>query len=416
VREITDRGSAAPEPDDIVRSVASTAWTCVCGRRVPPFIFTCRCGQKRPADAGGVAGASTAPRPNRAPAAPRPPTPPRTAAVAPPRPVPPSPPRPVPPSPPVASAPAPATVLRKPTTLRPPSSRAVPAIPTLPPTPLPPRTLAPPPLVRESMGEPRELGFRLQPRRRPLRRLQDLPSWAQKVLIGVAVVAFYFAARALNRFRVSFTSRDVAIERLIPLMGLEAARQEAGRQHGACFDKAYRTGWVKWQDYSFDATTHADCVLRSVMAGVARRDREQARAGRAAEAARRPPAPARTPPPPPRTPRPSLSRVALGNVQVSRWSRAPQVSGNLRFVAIGSADALASIAMCSYAVTCEGQAQAPEQRALAPCPLRVQGAKGEGELDFALLTPAPAEGACSVHLSLTDGTRPRSSMVVVPLP
>jgi hypothetical protein len=234
----------------------------------------------------------------------------------------------------------------------------------------------------------------------------------------VAVVAFYFAARALNRFRVSFAARDVAIETLIPLMGLEAARQQAGRQHGACFDKAYRTGWVKWQDYSFDATTHAGCVLRGVMTDAARRNLEQSRAARAAEAARRPPAPARTPPPPPppRTPPPSLSRVALGNVQVSRWSRAPQVSGNLRFVAIGSADALASIAMCSYVVTCEGMDQAPGQRALAPCPLRVQGAKGEGELDFALLIPVPAEGACSVQLSLTDGTRPRSSLVVVPLP
>jgi hypothetical protein len=103
-------------------------------------------------------------------------------------------------------------------------------------------------------------------------------------------------------------------------------------------------------------------------------------------------------------------------VQVSRWSRTPQINGHLRFVAIGSAEALASVAMCSYAVTCEGQAQAVGQRALTPCLLTVQGAKGEGELDFALLTPAPAEGACSVHLSLTDGLRPRSAMVVVPLP
>ena len=267
------------------------------------------------------------------------------------------------------------------------------------------------------MGEPRELGFRLQPRSRPLRTLRDLPPWARKVLIGVAVVAFYFAARALNRFRVSFTSRDVAIETLIPLMGVEAARQEAGRQHEACFDKAYQTGWAKWQDFSFDEKKHADCVLRGVMADTARRNQDEVRALRAREAALRPPAPApaRTPPPPPRTPAPPLSRVAVGNVQVSRWSRAPQINGNLRFVAIGSADALASVALCSYVVTCEGQAQAG-QRALTPCPLRVQGAKGEGELDFVLLTPAPAEGACSMHLSLTDGTRPRSGMVVVPLP
>ena len=294
----------------------------------------------------------------------------------------------------------------------------MPAIPTLAPTPLPPRTAAPTPLMRESTREPRELGFRLQPRRRPLRRLQDLPPWARKVLIGIAVVAFYFAARAFNRFRVSFNARDVAIESLIPLMGLEAARHEAGRQHDACFDKAYQTGWVRWQDFSFDETKHADCVLRGVMADTARRNLAAARAARAAEAARRPPAPARTPPPPPapRTPAPILGRVALGNVQVSRWSRTPQVSGHLRFVAIGNAEALASVAMCSYVVTCEGQAQAPGQRALVPCPLTIQGAKGEGELDFTLLTPAPAEGACSVHLSLTDGTRPRSGMVVVPLP
>jgi hypothetical protein len=270
------------------------------------------------------------------------------------------------------------------------------------------------------MGEPGELGFRVQPRRRPVRTLRDLPPWARNVLIGLGVVAFYFAARALNRFRVSFTARDVAIEALIPLMGVQAARQEAGRQHDVCFDKAYRTGWAWWQDYSFDEKKHADCVLRAVMADAARRNMAQARAARAAEAARRPVAAVsvRTPPPPPppRTPPPSFSRVGLGGVQVSRWSRAPQARGHVRFVAIGSADALASVGMCSYSVKCDGQALLAGQRALAPCPLQVQGAKGEGELEFALLSAAPEGSACSLELALTDGTRPRSETVTTPLP
>jgi hypothetical protein len=103
----------------------------------------------------------------------------------------------------------------------------------------------------------------------------------------VGVVALYFAARALNRFRVSFAARDVAIEALIPLMGLNAAREEAGRQHGACFAKSYQTGWVRWQDYSFDQANHADCVVRAVMADVARRNVAASRAALAKETARR---------------------------------------------------------------------------------------------------------------------------------
>jgi hypothetical protein len=80
--------------------------------------------------------------------------------------------------------------------------------------------------MRESTGQPRELGFRIKPKARPVPRFQDLPPWGQKVVIGLGVVAFYFAARALNRFRVSFTARDVAIEALIPLMGVDAAREK----------------------------------------------------------------------------------------------------------------------------------------------------------------------------------------------
>ena len=285
-------------------------------------------------------------------------------------------------------------------------------MPLRPPAPLPP--------LLEDTGGPRELGFRIKPKARPMRRIQDLPPWAQKALIGVGVVAFYFAARALNRFRVSFGARDVAIEALIPLIGLDAAQKEAAQQHGACFDNAYRTGWVKWQDYSFDEQKHADCVMRRVMADFQQRTRDASAAARKAEAARQPPVVARatTPRPPPPTPPPILSRVAVGNVKVLQMARSPQVSGRVSFVAIGNAEALASVAMCSYAVTCGGQAVGlpAGQRALAPCPLTVQGAAATGALEFSVLAPAPAEGACAMELTLTDGTRPRSSTVVVPLP
>jgi hypothetical protein len=97
-------------------------------------------------------------------------------------------------------------------------------------------------------------------------------------------------------------------------------------------------------------------------------------------------------------------------------ARSPQISGRVSFVAIGNAEALASVAMCSYAVTCGGQAVGlpAGQRALAPCPLKIQGSSATGDLEFLVLAPAP-EGDCSMELTLTDGTRPRSSTVAVPL-
>ena len=271
----------------------------------------------------------------------------------------------------------------------------------------------------EERGAPRELGFRIKPKARPVRRVQDLPPWARNVVIGLGVIAFYFAARALNRYRVSFAARDVAIEALIPLMGLDAARDEAGRQHGACFAKAYQTGWVKWQDYSFDQTKHTDCVVRGVMADVARRNLAASRAALAKEEAKRPKVVAAVatprPPPPPRTPPPVLGRVAVGNVQVLQLTRSPNITGRLSFVAIGSAAALASISTCSYAVTCDGNAVGlpAGQKGIAPCPLKVQGASATGELSFIVL--APVQGVCSLELALTDGSRPRGATVVVPL-
>jgi hypothetical protein len=272
--------------------------------------------------------------------------------------------------------------------------------------------------MREETGAPRELGFRIKPKARPMRRLRDLPRWAQKAVIGLGVVALYFAARELNRFRVSFAARDVAIEALIPLVGLDAARTEAGRQQGACFAKGYKTGWVKWQDYSFDPAKHADCVVRAAMADVARRNFVASRAARAAEEAKRPKvvAAVATPrPPPPRTPPPVLGRVGIGNVQVLQLTRSPNISGRLSFVAIGSADALASVSTCSYAVTCDGNAVGlpAGQKAIAPCPLKVQGAAAAGELSFLVL--APVQGACSLELTLTDGARSRSATVAIPL-
>jgi hypothetical protein len=278
---------------------------------------------------------------------------------------------------------------------------------------------APLPPLREEAGAPRDLGFRIKPRARPVRRYRDLPRWAQKAVIGLGVVALYFAARELNRFRVSFAARDVAIEALIPIMGVDAARGEAGRQHGPCFAKGYRTGWIKWQDSSFDETKHADCVLRAVMADVARRNLVASRAARAAEEAKRPKVVAAVttprPPPPPRTPPPVLGRVAVGNVQVLQLTRSPNISGRLSFVAIGNADALASVVTCSYAVMCDGNAVGlpAGQKAIAPCLLKVQGAAAAGELSFLVL--APAQGACSLDLTLTDGARPRSATVAVPL-
>jgi hypothetical protein len=203
------------------------------------------------------------------------------------------------------------------------------------------------------------------------------------------------------------------------LRGVDAARGEAARQHGPCFAKGYRTGWIKWQDSSFDETKHADCVMRGVMADVARRNLVASRAARAAEEAKRPKVVAAVttprPPPPPRTPPPVLGRVAVGNVQVLQLTRSPNISGRLSFVAIGSADALASVVTCSYVVMCDGnEVGLPAgQKAIAPCLLKVQGAAAPGELSFLVL--APAQGACSLELTLTDGARPRSATVAVPL-
>jgi hypothetical protein len=119
----------------------------------------------------------------------------------------------------------------------------------------------------------------------------------------------------------------------------------------------------------------------------------------------------------PATPPPILGRVAVGNVKVLRFTRSPQLTGHLSFVVIGSADAVASVGTCSYAVTCAGQAQGlpSGQRAIVACPVKAQGAKGEGEMQFALPGPAPAEGDCTLELLLTDGGRARSDVVVVPL-
>jgi hypothetical protein len=281
--------------------------------------------------------------------------------------------------------------------------------------------------VREDFGEPRDLPARPQGQRR-VRFPQNLPPWVRKALIAIAVVVLYFGARALNRFHVSFAARDAAIEALIPLMGVAQAREEVGRQHAACFEKAYTTKWGKWQDYSFDEKKHADCVLRSVMDDLSQRTMAAARAARAAEAARQPPSlPAATMPQPqaqpvapptmPAAPA-SLGDVAIGTVKVLGFSRTPQLKGRLSFVAIGTADVLNSLAMCSYALTCNDQAQGlpSGQRAIATCPLRVKGAKGEGEMAFNVGDPAPAEGDCSLELALTDGGRLRSNIVVVPLP
>jgi hypothetical protein len=155
------------------------------------------------------------------------------------------------------------------------------------------------------------------------------------------------------------------------------------------------------------------------MAEVARRNLAASRAARAAEEAKRPKVVAAVatprPPPPPRTPPPVLGRVAVGNVQVLQLTRSPNMTGRLSFVAIGSAAALASINTCSYAVTCDGNAVGlpAGQKAIAPCPLKVQGASATAELSFVVL--APVQGVCSLELALTDGSRPRSATVVVPL-
>jgi hypothetical protein len=273
--------------------------------------------------------------------------------------------------------------------------------------------------------------------------------WARRGLVAVGVIAAYFAARAVNRFRLSFAGRDAAIEALIPLMGVAEARKAVDRQHDACFQAHYRTGWVKWQDFSFTTGQHADCVMRRVMDDVSAQRRAAVLAAHKAAPAPRavsagagatapPPtfAPANAPgvvtaplpvsnpgmpvavrPPSGPAAQPLVGRVVVGNVRVLAFSRAPQLTVQASFVAIGSPQDMERLTMCSYTVECGGAAQGMPagHRMVSPCSLRVQGAKAEGDLLFALPGPAPAEGSCSMELALTDGGPPRSNSVSVAL-
>jgi hypothetical protein len=238
----------------------------------------------------------------------------------------------------------------------------------------------------------------------------------------VAIVAVYLGTRGCNRFLASREARGAAALALAKVMDPAEASAIVERHHAACFDEYYKTGWGRRDRSSFDTEKYANCMVRR-----AESERDEPRVASATAPRLVPgamPAPASnptlataTPSLAPGTGSAALGRVFIGDVKLLGFERQPQLSVRVSFMAVGSAEALRRSALCSYSIECGGQAQgAPGSQPMAvSCPLKIDGAKGLGELNVALANPAPPEEACRLDLSLTDGTQVLSNAVVVPL-
>jgi hypothetical protein len=256
------------------------------------------------------------------------------------------------------------------------------------------------------------------------------PAWVGKVLTVLAVVAVYFGSRGCNRYVASREAREAALEALTEAMGPEEARAIVEAHHAACFDEHYKTGWGRRSKSSFDGEKYASCMVRRAESQVTELKLAAAKATRRRAAptprATSRPVPVSIPPPTP-TPDPAVSmlvgatedygQVVVGDARLLDFQRAPQLTVRLSFTAVGRTEALRRYGLCSHVVRCEGRAfdSSPGQRMVLPCPLQVAGAKGTGEIHFALADPAPAEGACSIELALTDGHQVRSNTIEMPL-
>jgi hypothetical protein len=106
------------------------------------------------------------------------------------------------------------------------------------------------------------------------------------------------------------------------------------------------------------------------------------------------------------------SPLLLGEVKVSDLQREPQLTARVTFLAIGSSSALQSRLLCAYAVRC-GEAFDSGERT-ETC-LTLGEMRAIGTLNVALPGPAPAGGACTVDVWLSDGESVRSNRVTVPL-
>jgi hypothetical protein len=235
-------------------------------------------------------------------------------------------------------------------------------------------------------------------------------AWVGKVAGVVLLAGLYFGSRGCNRYIASRDARSAAVEALSPIMGEAEAKAAVDRHHGACFEQHYRTGWGRRQSSKFDGEKYAECVIRkleSEMGETRRAERKTSPQKRRVSTATRSP----SPPPTPAAASDDGSALAIGDVKVLSFVRAPYLTFHVRFTATGSPGALRHATMCSYVVDCGGKAQATSshaERLVVPCMAKA----GEGSLHVAQGGPATSEGACTMDLALTDGHQIRSNKLL----
>jgi hypothetical protein len=237
-------------------------------------------------------------------------------------------------------------------------------------------------------------------------------SWVPKALGVLLVVGLYFGSRQWGRYSASKEAKNAAIQALSKVGDAASVRELVERHHEGCFDQHYKTDWRPRRARStFDAEKYAECVLKRIVDDTGSLSRAAAREAPRAASRPQPAAalpPATTVPTPPPQPRSALGRVTLGDLKVVEFRREPQMVMNVRFVALGNE--VVRDAFCSFRIDCAGG-----QEHLVSCPLDVAGIKGSGSLQYAAAGPAPAQAACRLELTLSDGRSPKSNTASVAL-
>ncbi len=232
-------------------------------------------------------------------------------------------------------------------------------------------------------------------------------SWLPKVLPVLLAVALYFGSRLWNRHQASEEARAAAVQVLSEVMPADEAKRAVSRHQAVCFEECYKTGWGRRASSTFDGEKYAKCVMNRLSSDL---DQEAAAPPRPLATARPRPLPPVTTPPMPSPP--PFGPVTLGDLKILAFQRQPQATVQASFVAVGKQ--MRSGAFCAFLIACEGRARGLPL--LTPCTLKVDGIKATGELHYALKDPAPAESACRLELSLSDGSSVRSNTVAAPLP